>query len=110
MYFISRRGGLPTGVLCHWHQSVYLWTGLRMLCLGKSTTLWLTYVDDMFVIRQHVRDKLDHFINSLNGECTNMKFTMRVEQNKKLQFLNQLTDWNQTLICSRSVYRKPIHT
>lgn len=54
----------------------------------NMSKLWLRYIDDMFVIWQHGRDKFDQFISSLNGEYVNIKFTMEVEENKNVTFLS----------------------
>ena len=41
---------------------------------------WLWYVDDIFVIWPHGREKLTKFLNHVNGFHTNIQFTMEKEE------------------------------
>ena len=37
--------------------------------------IWLRYIDDIFMIWTHEKDKLHQFTNYLNGICPTIKFT-----------------------------------
>jgi hypothetical protein len=49
---------------------------------------WFRYVDDTFVIWQHRRETLDAFLNHLNTRHDDIKFTMEVERDGILPFLD----------------------
>ena len=69
--------------------------------------LWLRYVDDTFTAVGH--DESDAFHHHLNEQNTDIQFTLEVEENGKLPFLDCLIsrDDNSLRI---TVYRKPTHT
>ncbi|CAM1298513.1 Uncharacterised protein r2_g809 [Pycnogonum litorale] len=71
--------------------------------------VWLKYVDDTFVIWPHGKDKLKEFLNYLNSIEDYIKFTMELEANKKLLFLDVLVETNESRP-TYSVYRKATHT
>lgn len=72
--------------------------------------LWLRYVDDTFIIWKHGRDHLDRFLDHINSITESIKFTMEIEENNQLPFLDVLVKRcdNQTL--KTQVYRKATHT
>ena len=51
---------------------------------------WKRFVDDTCVIWPHGRDKLDLFLNHLNSQSDSIKFTMEVEVDGRLPFLDIL--------------------
>ena len=66
------------------------------------------YVDDCFVIfRSH--DHVTPFLNYLNSQHKNIKFTHESEQNNKLPFLDIFIEKADAKF-STSVYRKPTYT
>jgi hypothetical protein len=71
---------------------------------------WYRYVDDTFVIWPHGQDKLQEFLNHLNGLHKKIQFTMETEKDGHLPFLDiniyKKTDGS----LDRKVYRKPTHT
>ena len=73
-------------------------------------TCWYRYVDDTFVIWPHGQDKLMDFLNHLNGLHKKIKFTMEIEKDGHLPFLDihiyRRTDGS----LGHKVYRKPTHT
>ncbi|XP_018399456.1 PREDICTED: uncharacterized protein LOC108777143 [Cyphomyrmex costatus] len=65
--------------------------------LRKATSkseIWYRYVDDIFVIWKHGKDELDKFLNFVNQHPihlnTNIRFTMEIEENGMLPFLDVL--------------------
>jgi len=49
---------------------------------------WFRYVDDTFVIWLHETDKLERFLDHLNGLRRNTKFTMEMKRYGHLPFLD----------------------
>ncbi|KAK5649280.1 hypothetical protein RI129_000309 [Pyrocoelia pectoralis] len=73
-------------------------------------TLWLRYVDDTFVIWSHGQEKLKAFLEHLNNVHPNIKFTIEIEQNDQLPFLDVLVKKKRDGRLGHTVYRKPTHT
>jgi len=71
---------------------------------------WYRYVDDTFAIWPHGRERLTEFLDHLNGLHNNIKFTMEIEEEGHLPFLDvdiyKKTDGS----LGHKVYRKPTHT
>jgi hypothetical protein len=67
-------------------------------------------VDDTFVVWTHGEDEMHEFLKHLNNIHPNIMFTMEVERNKTLPFLDVLVSrrWDGSL--GHSVYRKSTHT
>jgi len=54
----------------------------------KKSEVWFRYVNDTFVIWRHGRAELRKFLIFLNNQHPNIRFTMNIEENKKLSFLD----------------------
>jgi hypothetical protein len=71
---------------------------------------WFRYVDDTFVIWPHGQEKLTEFLNHLNRLHNKIQFTMEIEAEGHLPFLDidiyRKTDGS----LGHKVYRKPTHT
>jgi hypothetical protein len=76
----------------------------------RNPTRWYRYVDDTFVVWPHVKNELHGFLRHLNNIHPNMKFTMEVEQNGSLPFLDVLMSRRPDESLRHSVYRKCTHT
>ncbi|KAJ4430702.1 hypothetical protein ANN_19293 [Periplaneta americana] len=72
-------------------------------------THFFRYVDDMFVIWPHGQDTLPDFLRHINSQRPQIQFTMEVETNGKLPFLDILISRNNGSL-GHAVYRKPTHT
>src|SRR5436190_11970228 len=72
--------------------------------------VFLRYVDDTFVIWPHGRQSLENFVTLLNSIHPNIQFTMEVENNRSLPFLDVLVTRKEDGTLGHSVYRKPAHT
>ena len=70
---------------------------------------WFCYVDDTFVIWPHRTDKLERFLNHLNGLHRNIKFTIRIQEDSHLPFLDIDIYRRPDGSLDHKVYRKPIH-
>ena len=68
------------------------------------------YVDDTFVIWPHGNQQLGEFLRHLNNQHPNIKFTMEVEVDGKLPFLDLEIIRKSDGSLGHRVYRKPTHT
>ncbi|MDA8031702.1 MAG: reverse transcriptase domain-containing protein, partial [Alphaproteobacteria bacterium] len=80
-----------------------------LVTADREPKLWLRYVDDTFIIWPHGRTQLVAFLNHLNNLCEKIQFTMEVEEENQLPFLDVLVRRNGDSL-STSVYRKKTHT
>ena len=74
----------------------------------KPSRIWLRYVDDVYcVIKSSVIDDFHHHVNSISS---NIKFTLELEDNSSLAFLDVRV--NHTVNCKlwTTIYDKPTHT
>jgi hypothetical protein len=81
--------------------------------LEKAThkpSCWYHYVDDTFVIWRHGVDKLKTFLEFLNSIHKKIQFTMEMEEEKHLPFLDIDVYRRQDCTLGHRVYRKPTHT
>jgi hypothetical protein len=76
----------------------------------KTPTRWYRYVDDTFVVWPHEKDELQEFLKHLNNIHPNIKFTMEMEQNKTLPFLDIMVSRRPGGSLGHSVHRKSTHT
>ena len=67
------------------------------------------YVDDTFVIWQHSTDELHKFFNDINNVIPTIKFTVEIEDNNSLPFLDVLVIQGGNGL-STTVYRKQTHS
>ena len=71
---------------------------------------WLRYVDDTFIIWPHGQEKLTEFLSHLNRLHKKIQFTMEIEEESHIPFLD--IDIYKKADCSlgHKVYWKPTHT
>jgi len=74
----------------------------------KKPEIWFRYVDDILIWR-HGRAELRKFLIFLNNQHSNIHFTMDIEENGKLLFLDVLISKKADTL-GHQVYRKPTHT
>jgi len=70
---------------------------------------WKRFDDDTCVIWSHGREKLDMFLNHLNSQSNSIKFTMEVEENGCLPFLDILLSRREDGSICHQVFRKKTH-
>ena len=70
---------------------------------------WLRYVDDTFVVWKEGKDKLQDFLEHLNTIRPSIQFTMEVEEDVKIPFLDVLVTRGADRLTAK-VYRKATHT
>ncbi|KAJ8919254.1 hypothetical protein NQ315_003837, partial [Exocentrus adspersus] len=56
--------------------------------------IWWRYVDDVFSVWPHGQDSLTQFLNFLNNIEPTIKFTLELEENNKLPFLDVMVSKN----------------
>ena len=70
---------------------------------------WIRYVDDTFVIWPHGRDSLTLFHEHINRLRDPIKFTMEIEDEGRIPFLDVLVQRSRNQLTT-SVFRKKTHT
>lgn len=68
---------------------------------------WLWYVDHVFILWKYSLSELQVFLEDINNLNQSIKFTLEVEQNANLPFLDVQINRNRCRMIS-SVYRKPL--
>jgi hypothetical protein len=71
--------------------------------------LWLRYVDVTFVVWPHGSEQLQIFLNHLNSLRPSNQFTMEIESDGAIPFLDILVI-RKGMTLAAKVYRKPTHT
>ena len=56
---------------------------------------WKRFVDDTNIKWAHGKENLEGFFNHLNSISTEIKFTMEVEENRSISFLDVLVTRNE---------------
>ena len=72
--------------------------------------VWLRYVDDTFVVWQHSQDKLQLFLEHLNGLQSRIQFTMHQEKDGNIPFLDVEVSRQQDGSLAQKIYRKQTNT
>jgi hypothetical protein len=72
-------------------------------------SLWLRYIDDIFMVLPHGSEQLQNFLDQLNSLRPSINFTMEIESGSAIPFLNVLVIMKGTKLATK-VYRKPTHT
>ena len=75
---------------------------------SSSLKLWKRFVDDTFVIMQ--TNEVNRFFDHLNNVDSSKNFTIELEQDDKLAFLDVLVIRTQDGKLATKVYRKTTHT
>jgi hypothetical protein len=71
---------------------------------------WKRYVDDTNIKWPHGKKELDKFFEHLNGISEDIKFTMELEDNNSIPFLDILMTRKQDGTIEHKVFRKKTHT
>ena len=72
--------------------------------------LWKRYVDDTNVIWPHGEQELSRFLEHLNHQLVDIKFTMEVEENETISFLDVLIYKRMDGSLGHKEFRKKTHT
>jgi hypothetical protein len=71
---------------------------------------WKRYFDDTNIKWPHGKEALDRFFKHLNGISENIKFTMDLEDNNSIPFLDILMTRKQDGTLGHKVFREKTHT
>ncbi|XP_065577588.1 uncharacterized protein LOC136038442 [Artemia franciscana] len=69
----------------------------------------MRHVDDCLIIWNGTQDKLRSFLNIFNQQDSDIKFTIEIENDRNLSFLDVLIKKQETRL-DLSVYRKPTYS
>ena len=70
--------------------------------------IWKQYVDDTLTVLG--KDHVDGFLQHLNCQQPTIRFTMEVEKDNTIPFLDMSVSMNSNGLLTTTVYRKPTHT
>ena len=86
----------------------YLETKIRAHPYFKLFMFWYRYVDDVLAIFLGTRRQLQNFLNFINDLHRNITFTIEIEVNDSINFLDlSITKQNNKL--NISIFHKPTH-
>jgi hypothetical protein len=71
---------------------------------------WKRYVDDIFSKWQHGKENLEEFLTHLNNLSQHIKFTIEMDEDGKLPFLDMLLTKKENGRLGYQVYKKKTHT
>ena len=71
---------------------------------------WKRYVDDMNVVWPHGEDELRKFLTHLNSISPNIKFTMELEEDRSIPFLDVLLTRKEDGTLGHEVFHKKTHS
>ena len=72
--------------------------------------MWKRYVDDTNVLWPYGEQELNKFFEHLNSQSADIKFTMEVEKNGRIPFLDVLVYKKHDGSLGHKVFRKKTHT
>ena len=98
-------GGLPLSIVSEIYMQATVTTALTTT--NHPLKVWELHVDDVFSIIR--KSNLHHLLQHINSLHPKTKFTMEIEQNSQLPFLDTLIQGNSDNTISARVYRKPTH-
>ena len=75
-----------------------------------KSSQWKRYVDDTNVIWPHGENELKMFFEHLNNHSTDIKFTMELEENRSIPFLDVLITSKEDGTLGHMVFRKKTNT
>ena len=70
--------------------------------------IWKRYVDDTFTVLG--KDYVDAFLQHLNSQQPTIRFTMEIEKDNTIPFLDTSVSRDSNGLLTTTVYRKPTHT
>ena len=70
--------------------------------------IWKRYVDDTFTVLG--KDYVDGFLQLLNSQQPTIHFTMEIEKDNTIPFLDTSVSRDSNGLLTTTVYRKPTHT
>ena len=80
---------------------------IHLLCRVEPK-IWKRYVDDTFTVLG--KDYVDGFLQHLNSQQPTIRFTMEIEKDNTIPFLDTSVSRDSNGLLTTTVYRKPTHT
>ena len=74
----------------------------------KPPKIWIRYVDDIFCIINY--SIIDEFLQHINSISLNIQFTVEIEKDRSLPFLDVQITRNANNTLRTTIYQKPTHT
>lgn len=74
-----------------------------------KNVFWCSYIDGIFCIWNNNLNILNIFLNFINNIHPNIQFTIKIENDNKINFLD-FTTYKDLNTEEYSIYRKPTHT
>jgi len=95
------------GIYMHWFEKTYMFNEDSRF--KENIVFWKRQMDDVFFVWRGKKEDLELFVWLLNGIVNKVQFTLDIEKDNFLPFLDVgITKFEGTLITK--VYRKPTHT
>lgn len=82
---------------------------IQKLSLSNNLIYWFRYVDDILILWKGTSRQLQQFHLKLNDLDKNIKFTLEIENNKSINFLDLTITRSQNKHIFK-IYHKPTHT
>lgn len=76
---------------------------------GKKPSIFYRYVDDIFIIFNGTHREISLFLNFMNKLETSIKFTLEIQNDNKLPFLDVMVERKNSELITY-IYRKPTDT
>ena len=102
----SPLSGLLANVYLNYYENSFIFSNNRF---NASIVFYGRYVDDTFMIYNGTCHQIDMLHNYLNSVNSNMKFTLEVEDDGRLNFLDLTVSRNENKV-QFNIYRKPTAT
>jgi hypothetical protein len=100
-------GSRPSAVIANFFNEDFEERALAHVT--HKSLCWFRYVDDMFIISPHGTKNLERFLDYFNELHRNIQFTIEMERDGHLPFLD-IDIWRRTYgSLGQEVYRKPTH-
>ena len=109
--FFTQTNGLPMGTSLSPFLATFYMEFIETSALNTfplKHRFWGRFVDDVISVWNHGEIELNAFLLHLNSFDSNLQFTLELEDNHKLPFLDVLI-FNKSLSLEYSIYRKPTH-
>ena len=109
--FFTQIRGLPMGTSLSPFLATFYMEFIEISALENfpmKHRFWGRFVDDVISLWEHGGESLNSFLTHLNTLDSNLQFTLELEHNHKLPFLDVLI-FNKSPGLEFSIYRKPTH-
>jgi hypothetical protein len=109
--FFQQKDGMATGSSLSSIMSNIFMDHFEKLVLDSAQhkpSLWLRYVENMFLVWPHGSERLQNFLSQINSLRPSIPFTMEIDSYSARPFLDVLFIRKHTTLATKA-YRKPSH-